>query len=268
MAEEGEIQESGQAGEAISDRIKVKDTIARAFRMCYGNPSTFLGMAAVVALPTFVISLLALARDPEAKGSMGQGLVGLIFLAMVVAAFVLAFYYAGAIPLLTAFTLDNRPLGWTDAFGWIHDRRLFWGVFLATLLLGLVVLGGLILLIIPGLLFLVWFTLAVSARVLGEFPGRKALSESRRLMQPVVFRGGAGLLAILIGVPLVIGGGANGISWAVWGFGSRAVPQVLITSIVNFALGVFWGPVAYVALAIVYIELSGGLSSLRKDLFL
>jgi len=264
MAEEGEVQESGQAGEAISDRIKVKDTIARAFRMCYGNPSTFMGMAAVVSFPLFAAGLLTM-RHPEAGK---PDLVGLLSLVLLVAAFVLGIYYGGAIPLLTAFTLDNRPKGWTDAFGWIHDKRLFWGVFLALLLTGLAVLGGLILLIIPGLIFLVWFSLAASARVLGDFPGRKALSESRRLMQPVFFRGGAGLLAILIGVPLVIGGAANGISWAVWGFGSRAVPQVLITSIVNFALGVFWGPVAYVALAIVYIELSGGLSSLRKDLFL
>ena len=195
-------------------------------------------------------------------------MVGLLFLALVVVSFVLAIDYAGAIPLLTAFTLDNRPLGWTDAFGWIHNRRLFWGVFLALLLTGLAMLGGLILLIIPGLLFLVWFALAVPARVLGDFPGRKALSESRRLIQPVLFRGGAGLVAVLVGVPLVIAGPVWGISWAVWGFTSNAVPKVLITSIVSFALSVFWGPVAYVALAIVYIELSGGLSKLRSDLFL
>ena len=122
--------------------------------------------------------------------------------------------------------------------------------------------------IIPGLLFLVWFVLAVPARVLGDFPGGKALSDSRRLMQPVLFRGGAGLVAVLVGVPLVIGGAAQGISSAVWGFASNAVPKVLITSIVNYALSVFWGPVAYVALAVVFIELSGGLSSLRRDLFL
>ncbi|MBK5093127.1 MAG: hypothetical protein JJE48_06400 [Actinobacteria bacterium] len=268
MAEEGEIRESGQTGESISDRVKVKYTIVRAYRICYGNPNTFLGMAAVVSFPAFAMSLLAMARNPEARGSMGQGLVGLLFLALVVVAFVLAIYYAGAIPLLTAFTLDNRPLGWTDAFGWIHDRRLFWGVFLALLLIGLAILGGLILLIIPGLLFLVWFTLAVPARVLGEFPGRKALSESRRLIQPVLFRGAAWLVAVLVGVPLVIGGAAQGISWAIWGFASNAVPKVLITSIVTFALSVFWGPVAYVALAIVFIELSGGLSKLRSDLFL
>lgn len=264
MAEEDEIQGSEKTGESISDRVRVKDTIARAYKMCYGNPNTFLGMAAIVSFPLFAAGMLTM-HHPEAGK---PDLLGLLSLILLVAALVLGIYYGGAIPLLTAFHLDNRPKGWTDAFGWIHDKRLFWGVFLALLLMGLAVLGGLVLLIIPGLLFLVWFSLAVSARVLGDFPGRKALSESRRLMQPVLFRGGAGLLAVLIAVPLVIGGAANGISWAVWGFGSRAVPQVLITSVVNFALSVFWGPVAYAALAIVYVELSGGLSNLRKDLFL
>jgi hypothetical protein len=233
--------------------------------MCYGNANTFLGMAAIVGFPLFAVGLLQMARHPE---SGKPDLLGLLSLILLVGALVLGIYYGGAIPLLTAFHLDNRSLGWTDAFAWIHDKRLFWGVFLVLLLTLFAFLGGLILLIVPGLLFLVWFSLAASARVLGDFPGRKALSESRRLMKPVVFRGGAGLLAVLIAVPLVIGGTANGISWAVWGFGSRAAPQVLITSIVNYALGIFWGPVAYVSLALVYVELSGGLPKLREDLFL
>ncbi|MCJ7652633.1 MAG: hypothetical protein MUO75_02905 [Actinobacteria bacterium] len=54
----------------------------------------------------------------------------------------------------------------------------------------------------------------------------------------------------------------------VWGFASNVVPKVLITSIVNYALAVFWGPAAYVALAIMYIERAGGLGSLRSDLFI
>lgn len=54
----------------------------------------------------------------------------------------------------------------------------------------------------------------------------------------------------------------------VWGFASNVVPKVLITSIVNYALAVFWGPAAYVALAIMYIERAGGLGSLRRDLFI
>ena len=264
MAEESEVQGGGQTGESISDRVRVKDTIGRAYKMCYGNANTFLGMAAVVSFPLFAAGLLTM-HHPEAGK---PDLLGLLSLILLLGALVLGIYYGGAIPLLTAFKLDNRPMGWTDAFGWIHDKRLFWGVFLVLLLTLLAFLGGLILLIVPGLLFLVWFSLGASARVLGDFPGRKALSESRRLMQPVLTRGGAGLLAVLIAVPLVIGGAANGICWAIWGFGSRAVPQVLITSIVNYALGVFWGPVAYVSLAIVYVELSGGLSKLRSDLFL
>jgi MFS family permease len=261
MAEEDGIQGGGQTGESISDRVRIKETIARAYKICYGNRNTFLGMAAVVSLPAFVAGLLTMARHPQANK---PDLLGLLSLVLLVAAFILGIYYGGAIPLLTAFALDNRPKGWTDAFGWIHDRRLFWGVFLALLLTGLATLGGLVLLIIPGLLFLVWFSLAVSARVLGDFPGRKALSESRRLMQPVLFRGGAGLIA----VPLVFVGPAMGISWAVWGFTSNAVPKVLITTIVPYAFSVFWGPVAYVSLTIVFIELSGGLSKLRSDLFL
>jgi len=84
----------------------------------------------------------------------------------------------------------------------------------------------------------------------------------------VLFRGAIVLAAVLVLAPLVIEGTAQGTSWAVWGFSSNAVAKVLITSIVNYTLSVFWGPVAFVTLAIMYIERSGGVGSLRRDLFL
>lgn len=50
----------------------------------------------------------------------------------------------------------------------IPPAKLFWNVFLASLLVGVIVLGGLVLLIIPGIYFMVRFMMATYAVIDGE----------------------------------------------------------------------------------------------------
>ena len=239
-----------------------------ALRICYQNPKTFLGMAALAALPSLASSLLPIAKGSEAAPRLGQLSILVIYIVLAVIGFILSIYFAGALSVFTAFTLDQRPFRWTDGFSWIHKRGLFWRIVLVEIQFMIVLLLGFLLCIIPGLLFFVWFMLTVDARVLGDFRGRKALTESRRLIRPVFSHGAVGLAAILMLVPLLVGLGTLGITTAVWGRVSNDPVKVLTTSVINYSIFVFWIPVAYVSLAIVYVELSGGLSNLRKDLFL
>jgi hypothetical protein len=248
--------------------VAIKRILRDAVKLCYGNPSRFVGAAALVGLPPLALSLLAMARDPDAAMSPGQGFIGLVSLALLVASFVLGIYFVGALPLMTAFALDGRPMGWTDAFSWIRDRGVFWGVFLALLLDGLAVLGGLVLLVIPGLLFGTWFMLAVPSRVLGDHRGRRALAVSRSVVQPVLTRGALSFAGLVILPVVVLTWPVYGVCIAKYGLMSSAPGRVIPPAMAAFIVGTFWGPVAGVALALLYIERSGGLRALREDLFL
>jgi hypothetical protein len=268
VSDQGEIREGQKTAESISNKIDVERTLKSALRICYRNPKTFLGMAAFVALPSLASSLLPIAKGSEAAPRLGQLSILVIHIVLSVIGFILSIYFVGTLSVFTAFTLDQRPFSWTDGFSWIHKRGLFWRIVLVQIQVMIVLLLGFILCIIPGLVFFVWFMLDVDARVLGDFRGKKALTESRRLIQPVFSHGAVGLAAILVLVPLLVVLGKLGIDTAVWGRASNDTVKILTTSIINYCTYVFWSPVAVVALAITYVELSGGLPKLREDLFL
>lgn len=257
-----------QAQAADTGPIRIRRIFRDALKICYGDPWQFLGAAAVVGLPPFALALLGMARDPGAARSPGQGLIGLLSLALIVASFILGIYFIGALPLMAAFKLDGRPMGWTDAFSWIQERQLFWGVFLVLLLDGLAVLGGLVLLIVPGLVFGTWFMLAVPARVLSDEPGRKALSASSRIIRPVIFRGALSFGGLLVLPVVLLIWPVQAICAAVYGFMATDPGRVIPPAVVTYLVSVLWGPVAGVALALLYIDRAGGLSAMRRDLFI
>lgn len=261
------MESTVESGRGAGDRVAAARIIRDAVRICCGNPGKFLGAAALIGLPSFAATFLNLARDPKARMSPGQGLIGLLQLALLLASFVLVVYFIGAIPLVTARILDGRPAGWVDAFEWVRDRELFWGVFLAMFLDGLAVLGGLVLLIVPGLVFGTWFMLAVPARVLGDHPGRKALSVSRGLVAPVLFRGALSFACIIFLPAAAVGAVTQGVCSAMYGFMSNSPARVVPPAVATYLVGTLWGPVMGVALALLYVERAGGLAALRKDLF-
>lgn len=249
------------------ERVEIRSTIARAWKICYGDPVKYLGMSAAAGAAPFAVMLLNMARDPKATFSAEQGMVGLASLALFAVSFVMGIYYAGAICVLTAYDLDERPLGWTEAFVWIRDRGLFWAAFLVLVLAGLAVLAGLILLVVPAFIFGTWFMLCIPARVLGDRPGREALRHSRELTRPV-FRG-ALALALAVILPILIPNAvAQGICAGVYGFTASAPGRILPPAIIQYLLFIFWGPVAGVAINLFYIDRVGGLSALRRDIFL
>lgn len=266
---EQEIPVPGEtSGAAEAELISPVKIIKAAARICYGEPWQFVGAAALVALPSLVVSLFSMARSTGGERTPAQGIIGLLSLALIACSFVLTVYFIGALPLMTAFRLDGRPMGWTDAFSWISDRRLFWGVFLALLLTGLAVAGGLVLLIVPGFIFGTWFMLAVPARVLGNEPGSKALSASSRMVKPLMLKGALALVGLIIIPMVVLVWPAQGITIALYGVLSTEPARVIPHSVATYLVSVFWGPVVGVSIALLYIERAGGLSSMRKDLFI
>lgn len=71
-------------------------------------------------------------------------------------------------------------------------------LFLTSILMGLAIMGGLILLIIPGILFAFWFSLSTHAVVLEKMSGTTALKRSKALMSGNI--GTVFVMGILLGV--------------------------------------------------------------------
>jgi len=259
-----ETQEAAGSGTAAG--MGVFEAIRRAGGMCYGDPRAFLGMSALIGSPFLLAMLLGMARDPKATMSPGQGFIGLLVLILMIAGAILVPYFFGALPVLAAHRLDERPLGWTEAFSWLHDRELFWPIVLVGLLSGLAVLGGLILLVVPGFIFATWLMFAVPARVLSDRPGRQALSESRHVASPE-FKRSLGLLLMLL-LPMIVVSVAVNVPCAVrFGLFDNSPARIIPPAVANYLLTVLWGPVAGTALSLFYIDRSGGLPGLREDIF-
>lgn len=87
--------------------------------------------------------------------------------------------------------------------GWI----IKWSFLLVTILFGLVIVGGMILLIIPGIVFFTWYFLCTYVLVCENLKGRAALSRSRELVRGYwwgVANRVSALCAILIGISFII----------------------------------------------------------------
>lgn len=266
MSENG-AAESVPLGD-MPDRIDALSLIKRAWRICFRSPEKYLGMAAVVGLPSLLIALIGMIRRTSERLSPERVFSGFAVLILSILSFILEIYMLGAFPVLTASEIDERPMGWTDAFAWVHDRDLFWGIFLVLLLAGLAVIGGLILLIIPGFIFGTWFMLSVPAKVLGDMGVTEALSTSKKMIQPRLFRGALALAGLLILPYVALQSVAQAVCSSIYGFFTTSPGRNIPPAVISYALHVFWAPVVGVSLSLLFIELSGGIEGLRKDLFL
>ena len=108
---------------------------------------------------------------------------------------------------LTKEAIDNKTL---QQNSWRDTVPFFW----VSLLTGLIIFGGMILLIVPGLIFSVWYFFSIYAFGIDGVRGYSALQKSKDLVQgrfwPVVWRVIVAnvfyglVLVVLIGVPTLI----------------------------------------------------------------
>lgn len=104
-----------------------------------------------------------------------------------------------------------------------------------SILMGLAVMGGIILLIIPGILFALWFGLAQYVVILEDKSGGAALSRSKKLVQPNM-----GTFLILGFVVAIIAGMLSGIANVIPQVHVKAAVEILISSVVTmFSIAAF-----------------------------
>lgn len=76
--------------------------------------------------------------------------------------------------------LTGQPLAWRESMS--LTRPLFWRAFLNYIVVGLIVFGGSLLLVIPGIIFAVWYMFSTYAIVLENQTGKVARLTSRSLV--------------------------------------------------------------------------------------
>lgn len=153
---------------------------------------TYLGIFVVVSIPTLLVSSF---YNPE---TVTGKTVGLLFLLQLI-------FYVVNMWLSNGLTQTSANLYHKDTTHIKQDLTHSWKRLLpaigASILVGLAVLGGFILLFIPAIIFAVWFSFTLQAIILDSFSPIAAMKESKRL---VMGRWGAVFWRIIAPVFMVI----------------------------------------------------------------
>ncbi len=222
----------------MSARIDVGAVVGRVFRIYVDQASVLMPAAAVVFVFTGILSSVL------RTGGAGAGLfaelialvAGMLFTGMVVE----------LVDDVQDGRLDSSPGQLLRAVTPVLGQLI-----LVALVVGLTVLLGFVLFIVPGLVLLTIWAVVVPVVVLERPPGLQALARSRELVRGngwQVF----GVILVLDFLVLILGGLVD--------FGADASSTAL-GIVVTVVVGVLTAPLPALAAAVLYFDLRGGSSA-------
>jgi hypothetical protein len=150
----------------------IKDLLKRSWQIYKARLGTFLG---IVILP-LVVGLLILI--PTAILGKIPALGIFLFIVFWLAAIVVSFW--SQVSLLYAIKEREEKIGIKESLkcGWPKIVPFIW----ISILAGFITMGGFLLLVIPGILFAVWFSFATYILVSEDIKGMSALFRSKQLV--------------------------------------------------------------------------------------
>jgi len=183
----------GAAGPGAFGPKGVGDILSSAFDLYGKNAAQLLKLVAIVAIPlTLISALLAeLGDDPgdvtidQVTGDVSVGGRGffaamLIFAATTLVSYVIQQLLTGALTRATAGSLVGRPVDVTASYRYAFSR--LGGLIILSILYGLIVAVGFILLIVPGIILGVFLSVAVPAFMIERRTATDSLSRSWNLV--------------------------------------------------------------------------------------
>jgi hypothetical protein len=206
----------------------------QAIRLLKDHFGLFLGIIAVLYLPFALLQGLATAvMSPDMPASptmedfrVYQEAMAKTNLYIMPLSLIFGFVI---VPITNAAVIDAVArcyLGQETSIGssYSHAKSVLIPLLWTWFLQMLAIMGGFLLLIIPGFIFMYWFFLSSHTVVIGGESGRDALSRSKKLM-----KGNLGT-AIALGLVLAV------IQWGISG-GAFLIPQKHVASIAQAVLG-------------------------------
>ena len=229
---------AGGGGPSLPQR-DLGSILSTAFEIYKANASNLLLIVAVVVVPLTFISafITGVVFAPDEVTRFGETInertliVALIvgFIGIVIAVIINAVLQAALLRGAALASL-GEPVDIDASYKWGFAR--FGSVLLISLLVGLAVLGGLILLIIPGIIFMIMFSVSIPALVVENRRGTDAMSRSWNLVKGHFWHALGVLVVALIITAVISGiisaiGGALGDNWLIaWIF--EALAQIVV----------------------------------------
>jgi hypothetical protein len=232
----------GAGGPGLPQR-GIGEILSTAFEIYKANAASLLMIVAIVVVPlTFISAFIGgvvFAPETETVTIFGEsvetvsartaGAAFLVFIVGIVIAVVISAVLQAAIMRGAALGSIGDPVDVDASYKWGFAR--FGSVILISILVGLAVLGGLILLIIPGLIFAVMFSVSIPALVVENRRGTDAMSRSWNLVKGHFWHAVgvivvAGIIAAVVSGIIGAIGGALGDNWFLsWIF--QAIAQII-----------------------------------------
>jgi len=133
-------------------------------------------------LPTLVLSALGLLGIALSASVPASSLANSIIILMIFAAsLVFSLWTTIALAKLIKNLMDGRPTEpWLTVFK--STSPLIWPIIYTTILVALIVLGGSLLFIIPGIIFTIWYSFTFYAIIFDNQRGLAALRQSKKLV--------------------------------------------------------------------------------------
>ena len=257
--------EGGAGGPGLPQR-GIGEILSTAFEIYKTNAASLLMIVAIVVVPlTFISAFIGgvvFAPDTETITVLGEsvetvsartaGVAILVALVGAVIGVIINAVLQAAIMRGAALGSIGDPVDIDASYKWGFAR--FGSVLLISILVGLAVVGGFILLIIPGVIFLVMFSVSIPALVVENLRGTDAMSRSWNLVKGFFWHA-LGVIVVAAIITAVVGGiiGAiGGDNWFVsWIF--QAIAQIITA------------PFAAIVSVLLYLDLRARRESLTAD---
>lgn len=145
------------------------------------NWKRFLPFVLMLFLPTVILSMLGIISLYLSYYLPSSSLASNLMILIVFAAnFVFTIWVSVALAKIIFNCLAAKPTVWKETF--LGSSNLIWPAIYTSFLVSLIVIGGTLLLIVPGIIFAVWYCFAFYAVILDGAKGLGALGASKSLV--------------------------------------------------------------------------------------
>ncbi|MGZ8582002.1 MAG: hypothetical protein ACXWX4_06325 [Actinomycetota bacterium] len=260
--------EGGARGPGLPPR-GIGEILSTAFEIYKANAASLLMIVAIVVVPLTFISafiggvvfapesetVLVFGESVETVSARSAGAAIIVALLTAVIGVIISAVLQAAVMRGAAQGSIGDPVDIDASYKWGFAR--FGSVILISILVGLAVAGGLILFIIPGLIFAVMFSVSIPALVVENLRGTDAMSRSWNLVKGYFWHA-VGVIILAAIITAVVGGiigaigGAISSNWFVsWIF--QAIAQIITA------------PFAAIVSVLLYLDLRARREALSAD---